>query len=83
MKSAFRSHQFNLEELNRNILVRLGEMTMSNQDSKAEFNKELKTYELVVSNMNRRQMIIRVNTLLNKSEVGLLKRKPKQCEHVS
>ena len=67
----------------QNIFVRLGEMTMSNQDSKAEFNKELKTFALLVSSINRRQMIIRVNTQLNRFEVGLLKRKYKQCEHVS
>ena len=65
MKSDIRSHQITLEESNRNSLVQL-EVKISNtfvqledmkesiQDSKAQFNKELMTFEMLVVNMNRK-----------------------------
>jgi len=52
-KSDIRSHQITLEESKRNSLVQFEEIKESIKDSKAQFNKELKTLELLVVNMNR------------------------------
>jgi len=64
VKSAFRSHQFNIEESNRNILVRLDrkfeqsiqqaskEVKEKTQELKKEFNTGLKSVELLVDQIN-------------------------------